>query len=86
MHTHSRSLSEATFSLDVQLKHRKLLDIVENATRLVERGDGLSVMVDPRAAIAAIAESNRMDGEYEIDNRQKQAPFFLNINLAGRPA
>jgi hypothetical protein len=43
-------------------------------------------MVEPRSAIAAIAESNRMDGEYEKDNAQQREAFFLNINLAGHGA
>lgn len=83
LQTQSRAVSDDSFTLDVVSKKRKLFDIIENGTREDETRNGY--MVDPRSAIAAIAESNRMDGEYEKDNQQKHEPFFLSINLAGHP-
>lgn len=86
MHTLSRSVSDDALLIDIEYKKRKLLSIIEVCTSEIETENGHSVMVEPRSAIAAIAEANRMDGEYEKDNAQQREAFFLNINLAGHGA
>lgn len=84
LHTQSKQLSSTEFLLDVEYKKRKLLDIIETCAHTIESQDGHNVMIEARSAIAAIAESNRMDGEYARDNEQRREPLQLLINLAGR--
>ncbi len=83
MHVQARSLADKSFLLDVESKKRQLFCIVDSCTQLIDTPSGHKVMTDPRAAIAAIAEDNRMNGEYAKDNEQQRDTVFLNINLAG---
>ena len=83
MHAQARLLDDESFLLNVECKKRKLFSIVERCTQLIQAPNGHTVMTDPRTAIAAIAEDNRMNGEYAKDNEQQRDTFFLNINLAG---
>jgi hypothetical protein len=81
MQAQARSLNAKSFIMDVAERKRLLSNA---ATRCGEVCDERGVL-DVRGMTATIAELNKMDGEYEKDNAQKQSLVNITLNLAGKP-
>lgn len=85
MREKSRKLTDESFDLSLKYKKQKMFRLLEICSTEIEAREGHLMPADGRTAMLVIAESNKMDGEYEKDNLQKQPTFNLTMNMACKP-
>ena len=70
-----QTVAEEIFKVSVEEKKQWLYTIAKLSTKVIVRDDGEKVILgDPKAAIAAISELNKMDGDLAAQKKEFSGP------------